>query len=254
LLLFSVFVDGTALNVFGDSGPHQRFSAGLLFDSIQVEQNGNADEGQINFRNRASSGSGHGWTAHQCMLWNTEAEIIAAAPNGGMNYAIGNVGTYTQYDSYVQEPRGIVQSLGSHVTPRSLYYTQLKDRLGSNAMNSQLIPAQKVGHIWNELQSWYGDGLFMDPVVVWYDEGVDVMVDTAHDIFGHVRDLNLMESSPSIGWSLTSGPGTVQFSDSSSLSTQVTFSAEGTYIVRLVVGSTTATMEMVAIASSTIII
>jgi hypothetical protein len=122
-------------------------------------------------------------------------------------------------------------------------------------MNSQLIPAQKVGHIWNELQSWYGDGLFMDPVVVWYDEDVDVTVDTAHDTFGHVRDLNLMESSPSIGWSLTSGPGTAQFSDSSSLSTQVTFnSAEGTYIVRLVVGSTSAPMEMVAIASSTIIV
>jgi hypothetical protein len=67
LLLFSVFVDGTALNVFGDSGPHQRFSAGLLFDSIQVKENGNAEEGQINFRNRALSGSGHGWTAiHVC--------------------------------------------------------------------------------------------------------------------------------------------------------------------------------------------
>mmetsp|Transcript_16744 Transcript_16744/g.30026 ORF Transcript_16744/g.30026 Transcript_16744/m.30026 type:complete len:629 (-) Transcript_16744:121-2007(-) len=235
----NVWVDGSAILSNSDSGPHHRYATGQLYDQIKVKE-ANGVEGQLYVRNRGSSGSGHGWSGAQVMFWNSEAMIIASSPNGAMNYAVGNVGTYNPVDPDVQEPRGIIQSLGSHVTPRSLYYSQLKDRMGATAMNTQLLPAQKQGNIWSLLESWNGEGLFLDSVIVWYDESVVVNPGTLVSIGGTVRDLNLMEASPSFLWSVLSGPngGIASFGDATSLNTAVSFSTSGIYKLELTVGDT----------------
>ena len=49
---------------------------------------------------------------------------------------------------------GYWESYGTHVTPRSLYYKQLEDRLGPEAVENVTIPAQRIGTIWNELIIW----------------------------------------------------------------------------------------------------
>lgn len=54
-------LDSLAINTLNDDGPHHRWSTGLLFDNIKT--------GLINVQNRADSGSGHGWTGAQVMLW-----------------------------------------------------------------------------------------------------------------------------------------------------------------------------------------
>jgi hypothetical protein len=150
----------------------------------------------------------------------------------------------------VEEPDGIIQSLNQHVTPRSLYYKQLQERMGTNALNSQLLPAQKVGSIYSYLESWSGEGLFMDPVVTWYDEDSDPLTPFEFvDIGGYIRDLNLMDNSPTFLWRLIDGPGGAVFEGSTeSLKTAVSFEAPGDYVLELVVsdvnGSTSATLSM----------
>jgi hypothetical protein len=231
----NVWVDGLAIDSTNDSGPHHRYSTGQLYDNIKVME-GDV-EGEVNARNRGSSGTGHGWSGAQILFWNTEATIIADAPNGGMNYAVGNVGPFAPtYDSSWQreEPNGIIQSLGVHVTPRSLYYSQLRERLGNNAMNTQLLPIQKRSPIWSRLETWYGEGLFMDPVIVWYDEDSGPVSPAKYvAIGGMLRDFNLLEVEPLFQWRLLSGPGKATFEGSTSLNAAVLFDLAGEYTLEL---------------------
>jgi hypothetical protein len=231
----NVWVDAVAIWSSTDSGPHDRYSTGQLFDNVKVRKTNRA--GELSVRNRGGSGTGHGWSGAQILFWNTEADVAVDAPNGAMNYAIGNVGEFSN-DWGEPEPHGIVQSMGKHVDPRSLYYTQLAERMGQNALNSQLIPAQKEGPIWSMLISWRGDGLFMDPVVVLYDEDSGPLVPQKMvKIWGLIRDLNLLDGFLSFEWKLMNGPGTVRFARSGrrKLETGVSFDSVGTYTLSLVV-------------------
>lgn len=228
----NVFVDGVALDSNADSGPHHRYSTGQLYDNIKVEEAGGP--GEIRVRNRGSSGSGHGWSGAQVMFWNTASKYICDAPNGGMNWVIGNVGVEDIEDPF-PEPNGIVQSENQHVTPRSLYYAQLKDRLGANALHSVVLPSQAIGPIWDALETWNGDGLFGDAVVLAYDEeSGDVTPSSTLSIGGMVRNLTLLGmSTVTYAWSTSSGPGTVVFGDATALETTAQFSAVGTYTLQL---------------------
>ena len=67
---------------------------------------------------------------------------------------IGETGPFLS--NRIPEPDDIIQSQGAFVTPRSLYYAQLKDRLGANALQSVVLPNQKSGPIWTELASGRG--------------------------------------------------------------------------------------------------
>eukprot|EP00977_Amphora_coffeiformis_P002918 scaffold561_cov162-Amphora_coffeaeformis.AAC.19 len=227
-------------NVFVDS-PHERLSTGQLYDNIKSTINpfdDNDNGGEMNVQNRGPSGSGHGWSGAQIMFWNNEAHRWRAhAPNGAMNWAIGMVGergtTYREI-----EPDGIIQSQGNHVTPRSLYYAQLQERMGTKALSSIILPTQITGTIWTDLAEWKGDGLFGDPVITWADQyAIPVFPESPLNIGGVVRDLNLLANSPTYAWSLTQGPGDVNFTDSSIVETGASFSAPGTYTLELLVSS-----------------
>jgi hypothetical protein len=105
--------------------PHQRWATGLLADNV-------TEDDQINFYNRTTAGSGHGWTIGWGVIWNSSAATVdAEAPPGSMNWAIGCKGKQV-----TQGMSGTYESLGTPVGPKSLYLAQLCARLGPQAVAS----------------------------------------------------------------------------------------------------------------------
>jgi hypothetical protein len=114
---------------------HQRWSTGLLYDNCR------APDGGIELRNRGSMGSGHGWSMGWGVVWNCEAkDYIVQNPPGAVNWLVGSIG----HDSLASRPfgtgpnlpEGTLDSLGTHVEPKSLYLTQLSERLGPQALKN----------------------------------------------------------------------------------------------------------------------
>ena len=126
----SVFVGGTASNAHSDSGPHHRWSSGILFDNITV--NGDA----INIRDRGNMGTGHGWAGANSVVWNSKADsFILQNPPTAQNWLIGSIGRLVTEGGKV----GTYDSLGTRVSlgdtsnnpTDSLYKAQLLERRAS---------------------------------------------------------------------------------------------------------------------------
>ena len=122
-------------NGAGRAESHQRWSTGMLYDNCR------APEGGIDFRNRGSMGSGHGWSMGWGVAWNCEAkDYVIQNPPGAANWMIGCLGVSTPkprpFGSGPNLPEGIIDSHGTPVTPRSLYLTQLAERLGPQAVRN----------------------------------------------------------------------------------------------------------------------
>lgn len=114
---------------------HQRWSTGMLYDNCHVP------DGGIDFRNRGSMGSGHGWTMGWGVAWNCEAkDYVIQAPPGAANWMIGCIGESKPmprpFGSGPMLPEGIKDSHGQPVTPASLYLAQLAERLGPQALKN----------------------------------------------------------------------------------------------------------------------
>ena len=111
----NVFLDCIAKNCHADSGSHHRWSAGVLYDNVTV--------GELNVHNRGNAGTGQGWAGANQVLWNCTAKsIICQQPPTAQNWAIGCVASKHSGDGYWE-------SFDRHVQPRSLYLTQLRERL-----------------------------------------------------------------------------------------------------------------------------
>jgi hypothetical protein len=122
------FVQCTSENDYADSGPHQRWSSGTLWDNVH---------GVMHTQDRQDMGTGHGWAGANDVYWNCSGEITIQQPPTAQNFAIGFVGE-KQPPAFAQlhHPDGYYESFGHHVQPASLYLQQLKDRLGSQAVNN----------------------------------------------------------------------------------------------------------------------
>ncbi|HML76036.1 MAG TPA: hypothetical protein PKB02_16215 [Anaerohalosphaeraceae bacterium] len=150
----NAFVDCYADRSHADSGPHHRWSTGTLFDNVYSSNS-------IAVENREDSGSGHGWSGAQMVFWNCQtANQKCDAPQGAMNFAIGSVANKKEGSWAPEEPFGWWESHGQMVTPRSLYFQQLIDRLGQAAYQNVTLPQQREGRIWNEIQNWAGKDRF----------------------------------------------------------------------------------------------
>lgn len=120
----NVFLDCTAEKAHSDTGPHHRWSVGVLYDNVRIE--GNA----INIRDRGASGTGHGWSGANQVVWNCTADsMIIEQPPTAQNWAIGCITPKFTGDAYRE-------SSGKPVRPRSLYLRQLEDRLGAQAVKN----------------------------------------------------------------------------------------------------------------------
>lgn len=141
----NVFLDGYSEETHADIGPHHRWATGLLFDNIKG--------GEIVVQNRGDMGSGHGWAGAQTLFWKCISEIEnikVESPKGGKNWGIGGSG--------LRAGAGFWENHGNPVNPRSLYISQLKDRLGSTAVDQVTTVAQRSGSIYELLKTWAGEG------------------------------------------------------------------------------------------------
>lgn len=115
---------------------HQRWSTGMLLDNCKVPGGG------IDFKNRGSMGSGHGWGTAWSVAWNcTAASYVNQIPPGTYNWVIGSVGKSTPIVRPFNKtgpnlPEGIFESVGVPVNPSSLYLAQLEERLGKQALKA----------------------------------------------------------------------------------------------------------------------
>jgi hypothetical protein len=117
---------------------HQRWSTGLLVDGCDVT------DGSIDLRNRGEMGSGHGWTLGWSVLWNNKASTITVQnPPGVLNWSIGDTGLQLDAPMPVFNalegpnlPRGVIESSGHPVEPASLYLEQLRERMGTAAVEA----------------------------------------------------------------------------------------------------------------------
>lgn len=115
---------------------HQRWSTGFLLDNCKLP------DGGIDFKNRGSMGSGHGWGTAWSVAWNCEAKsYVNQMPPGTYNWVIGSIGEKIQLRRPFNEvgpmlPQGIFDAHNTPVFPRSIYLAQLKERLGMFALRN----------------------------------------------------------------------------------------------------------------------
>ena len=129
-------------NFSGDQSiePHQRWGTGFLVDNVSVHG------GAINFINRGTMGSGHGWAMGWGVVWNSTADALSIqAPPGAINWAIGSSGQRVGKPMPISGagskgrpalPEGLFESPNHRVKPDSLYLQQLSDRLGPQALHN----------------------------------------------------------------------------------------------------------------------
>ena len=126
----NAFVQCEAHLPFSFSGSIDSWASGVLFDVVNVD--GNA----LRFANLGQDGQGAGWNAANSVFWQcTAARVENFQPPTAQNWAFG---TWAQFAG-----DGYWDMSNEHIQPRSLYYAQLKDRLGDNvASRTILLPVE----------------------------------------------------------------------------------------------------------------
>ncbi len=101
------------------SGAIDSWSSGVLFDVVNID--GNA----LRFGNRGQDANGAGWAAANSVFWNcTAARVDCYKPPTAQNWSFGSWAQFSG-DGYWGESNNTI-------TPRSLYYAQLSERLNKN--------------------------------------------------------------------------------------------------------------------------
>lgn len=118
----NAFVQCESYLPYSNSGAIGSWATGVLFDVAYV------DGAALSFNNREQAGRGAGWTAANSVIWETSAsQIDNYSPPTAQNWAFGVWGG-------VMAGNGQWKDVNNHITPRSLFYTQLKNRLGTLPM------------------------------------------------------------------------------------------------------------------------
>lgn len=113
----NAFVQCQSVLPYNYSGTIDAWASGVLLDVVNVD--GNA----LGFINRHQDGNGAGWTGANSLLWNcSAAKMYNEAPPTAQNWSFGS------WAQFIGE--GYWNGSNNHMTPRSLYYAQLADRLG----------------------------------------------------------------------------------------------------------------------------
>ncbi len=121
----NVFLECESTKDHATSEPHHRWSTGGLYDNCH---------GHFAIQDRQYMGSGHGWAGANYVMWNCEGSLVLQQPPTAQNYAIGFVGDKSK--GAFPRPDGDWESFGKHVEPKSLYWKQLEDRLGKEAVSN----------------------------------------------------------------------------------------------------------------------
>jgi hypothetical protein len=123
----NVFLECNATTPFSSSEPHSQWSTGTLFDNVQAPLTA-----------RFWRNIGIGWAGANTVFWNCEGDFLVQKPPTAQNFSFGHKGVNAVvYNIPLQDPtkeNGHIESQGRHVRPRSLYLTQLAERLGEGAV------------------------------------------------------------------------------------------------------------------------
>ncbi len=123
----NAFVQCESALPYSFSGAIDSWASGVLFDVVNVD--GNA----LRFGNRGQDANGAGWAAANSVFWNcTAARIDCYQPPTAQNWAFGSWAQFSG-DGYWGESNNTI-------TPRSLFYQQLKERLNREVdLQAQLL-------------------------------------------------------------------------------------------------------------------
>jgi len=131
----NVFLDCKAVTPFSSSEPHEQWATGTLYDNVQAPLTARFWK-NINI----------GWAGANTVFWNCEGSFLVQKPPTAQNFSFGHLGVNAVvYNIPLQDTtkeNGHIESLDKHVTPRSLYLTQLRERLGEAAVRQVATSAQ----------------------------------------------------------------------------------------------------------------
>lgn len=124
----NAFVQCEAREALSYSGAVDAWSTGLLMDLVDI------DGHDIVMANITQDNNGAGWTAANSTCWNTTASrILCSSPDTlNINRAYG---TWCQFSG-----NGIWKSTNDHISPRSLYYGQIEERLKNKSPLARILP------------------------------------------------------------------------------------------------------------------
>ena len=115
----NAFVQCESILPYSFSGVIDSWASGVLFDVVNLD--GNA----LRFGNRGQDANGAGWAAANSVFWNcSAARIDCYKPPTAQNWSFGSWSQFSG-DGYWAESNNTI-------TPRSLFYQQLKERLNKN--------------------------------------------------------------------------------------------------------------------------
>ncbi|KAF9281608.1 hypothetical protein BGZ88_011532 [Linnemannia elongata] len=124
----NVFVDSTGVDGNNDTGPHERWAMGVLYDNITCNT--------INVRQRSWMGSGQGWAGAFHVIYNCTANnnnnCFQDAP-GVTNWVVGFKGGMAKKPMF-EAPCTRCMSPSLPVEPRSLYWAQLVARMNGDIL------------------------------------------------------------------------------------------------------------------------
>lgn len=132
----NVYLDCKAVNPYSTSEPHNHWVNGVLYDNVKAPLTARYWDYII------------GWAGANIVFWNCEGDFLVQKPPTAQNYSFGHIGINAViFNAGLQDltkPNGHVESMDTHVTPRSLYLTQLKERLGIEAVKNIIKESQNV--------------------------------------------------------------------------------------------------------------
>ncbi|RYG20467.1 MAG: pectate lyase, partial [Chitinophagaceae bacterium] len=122
----NVFVQCQSYLPFSFSGTLDSWASGVLFDIVNV------DGQALSYLNRGQDGQGAGWSAANSVFWQcSAARVDNYRPPTAQNWAFG---TWAQFAG-----DGYWDMSNEQIQPRSLYYAQLKDRIGADASEREIL-------------------------------------------------------------------------------------------------------------------
>jgi len=131
----NVFLDCKATTPFSSSEPHEQWATGNLYDNVQAPLTARFWK-NINI----------GWAGANTVFWNCEGSFLVQKPPTAQNFSFGHLGVNAVvFNIPLQDPtkeNGHIESLDKHVMPRSLYLTQLRERLGEAAVRQIAAASQ----------------------------------------------------------------------------------------------------------------
>ena len=126
----NVFFECKATHPYSTSEPHGYWVNGILYDNVKAPLTARYWDFIM------------GWAGANTVFWNCEGDFLIQSPPTAANYSFGHIGVNAVvFNAALQDltyPNGHVESLDKHVTPKSLYLTQLKERLGEQAVKNVL--------------------------------------------------------------------------------------------------------------------